>query len=283
METTDGHLLGGRVRYVQPAQGFRSGVEPVLLAAAIPAREGDRVLEGGSGAGAGLLCLAARVSGITGFGIERDPSLAALAQLNAVANGWTSLTFLSASVEVMPETGRFDHAFANPPFHIAAGTPSPVRNRVEAKHADPDLLAIWAKSLASYLRPRGTLTFIASAADVPACIEAFAVAQCGSIALLPLWPRHGRAAKRALLQGVETRTRAVPYPAWTRPAPGWLRLHGRGGSRSQGRGGVADLALAEAVKRRPDRDAANTRDARRPRPGFPCCAGESRRGSSGGE
>ena len=31
--TTTGHLLGGRVHYAQPRQGFRSGIEPVLLAA----------------------------------------------------------------------------------------------------------------------------------------------------------------------------------------------------------------------------------------------------------
>ncbi|HJS85951.1 MAG TPA: SAM-dependent methyltransferase, partial [Acetobacteraceae bacterium] len=61
MDVTGGTLLGGRVRYAQPAEGFRSGIEPVLLAAAVPARPGECVLEGGSGAGAGLLCLAARI------------------------------------------------------------------------------------------------------------------------------------------------------------------------------------------------------------------------------
>ncbi len=202
METTDGHLLGGRVSYSQPAQGFRSGIEPVLLAAAIPAGAGDRVLEGGSGAGAGLLCLAARVPQITGLGIERDPSLAALAQRNAIANGWSNLTFLTASVEAIPGSGRFDHAFANPPYHVTAGTPPPAPGRACAKHAPPDLFATWAKSLALRLRPRGTLTLIASAADLPACIEALAAAQCGSGSLFPLWPRPGRPAKLALLQGV---------------------------------------------------------------------------------
>ena len=54
MEVTQGHLLGGRVRYAQPRSGFRSGIEPVLLAAAVPARPGERVLEAGSGAGAAL-------------------------------------------------------------------------------------------------------------------------------------------------------------------------------------------------------------------------------------
>ena len=40
METTEGHLLGGRVRYAQPRAGFRSGIEPVLLASFVPARPG---------------------------------------------------------------------------------------------------------------------------------------------------------------------------------------------------------------------------------------------------
>ncbi len=89
METTDGYLLGGRVRYAQPKAGFRSGIEPVLLAAAIPARPGEHVLEAGTGAGAGLLCLAARVPGLTGVGIERDPGLTAIAAANGVANGFS--------------------------------------------------------------------------------------------------------------------------------------------------------------------------------------------------
>ena len=75
---TRGNLLGGRVSYAQPARGFRSGIEPVLLAAAIPARPGERILEGGSGAGAALLCLAARVGQVQGVGIEQDPALASI-------------------------------------------------------------------------------------------------------------------------------------------------------------------------------------------------------------
>ena len=64
MLTSDGCLLDGRVRYAQPASGsdgYRTGIEPVLLAASIPAQAGQRVLEAGVGAGAGLICLAARV------------------------------------------------------------------------------------------------------------------------------------------------------------------------------------------------------------------------------
>ncbi|PCH69375.1 MAG: methyltransferase, partial [Rhodobacteraceae bacterium] len=53
-------FLGGRVQLLQPQSGYRAGVDPVLLAAAVPGRAGQSVLELGCGAGAASLCLAAR-------------------------------------------------------------------------------------------------------------------------------------------------------------------------------------------------------------------------------
>jgi tRNA1Val (adenine37-N6)-methyltransferase len=205
--STDGHLLGGRVRYAQPREGFRSGIEPVLLAAAIAARPGDRVLEGGSGAGAALLCLAARVPGLHGLGVERDPSLVALAIRNAEANGAIGLAFRAADVTALREPdlggGPFDHALANPPYHSPAGTASPVGARVSAKRGEPGLLAAWARALVAPLRHRGTLTFILPAASLPECLVAMAAARCPASAVLPLWPKPGQPAKLVLVHGVK--------------------------------------------------------------------------------
>jgi tRNA1(Val) A37 N6-methylase TrmN6 len=202
-EQTEGHLLDGRVRYVQPRQGFRSGIEPVLLAAAIPAQQGERVLEGGSGAGAALLCLAERVPDLRGVGIERDPELALLARRNAAANGQPGLEFIAADLAAPPALSAFDHACANPPYHAAGSTPSPDASRRAAKQGDPGLLATWAAALAAPLGPRGTLTFILPAASLPQAMDAFAAAGCQPAAALPLWPRTGVAAKLILLRGIK--------------------------------------------------------------------------------
>ncbi|MEL6264223.1 MAG: methyltransferase, partial [Pseudomonadota bacterium] len=61
---THDRLLGGRVGLTQPRQGYRAATDPVLLAAAVPAAAGETVLELGIGAGAAVLCLAARVPGL---------------------------------------------------------------------------------------------------------------------------------------------------------------------------------------------------------------------------
>ena len=75
METapTEDALLGGRIRLLQPPRGYRVAVDAVLLAAAVDAAPGDRVLDLGAGVGAVGLCLAARVPGCTIVGIELQP------------------------------------------------------------------------------------------------------------------------------------------------------------------------------------------------------------------
>ncbi len=199
---TQGHLLDGRVRYDQPASGHRSGIEPVFLAAGVPARAGQRVLEAGTGAGAALLCLAWRVPGVLGTGLECDPALAALAAANVAANASAGLRIVAGVLEDYAPDAPFDHAIANPPWHEAAGTASPDAARETARRGDPDLLGRWVGALATHLRPRGTLTLIANAASLPDWLAALPGAGCGSPAVLPLWPRFGSPAKLLLLQAV---------------------------------------------------------------------------------
>ncbi len=195
--------MGGRVAYAQPKAGFRSGIEPMLLAAAIPARPGQTVLEAGTGAGAALLCLAARVPGLTALGVERDPALALLAARNARANGMAGVQVVAADVDALPVRVACDHVFANPPYHAAGGTPSPQPARQAAKQADADLFTRWAAVLSGLLRHRGTLTLIVPAAALPACMAALTACGCPPDALLPLWPKATRPAKLALLRGVK--------------------------------------------------------------------------------
>lgn len=200
MELTQGTLLGGRVQYSQARDGYRTGLEPVLLAAACPARPGERVLDLGTGAGAALLCLAARVPQLTGLGIELDPATAEIARRNLVANGWTNLEIKQGDVSEGVTESVFDHAITNPPWHDPAATPPPGAERRRAKQGTPGLIATWAAVAARALRPRGTLTLIVPAALFAETCVALAVAGLGAPALFPLWPREGEAARLILMQ-----------------------------------------------------------------------------------
>lgn len=200
--TTEGTLLDGKLRHVQPAEGHRTGLEPVLLAAAVPARPGERVLEGGTGSGAALLCLAARVPGLAGLGIERDAETAALAAGNARANGFSALEIRAADLLETPLEGPFHHAMANPPWH-GTGTASPTPRHEAARRGAPGLIAAWTRALALPLAPRGTLTLVLSAQILPEGLAALEAAGCGSLAVFPLWPRTGRPARLVLLRGIK--------------------------------------------------------------------------------
>ena len=49
---TDDAFLGGALNLLQPASGYRAGLDAVLLAAAVEARPGEQILDVGSGVGA---------------------------------------------------------------------------------------------------------------------------------------------------------------------------------------------------------------------------------------
>ena len=79
-------FLGEKLRVRQPLDGFRSGHDAVLLAAASAPPEGGHIVELGSGSGVASLCFAARRTDAQITGLEIDPKMLALAQNNAEAN-----------------------------------------------------------------------------------------------------------------------------------------------------------------------------------------------------
>jgi tRNA1Val (adenine37-N6)-methyltransferase len=199
--TSDGYLLAGKVRYHQPTTGFRSGIEPVLLAASVPARGGQRVLEAGTGAGAALLCLAHRVPAILATGVEVDAAVSAVATQNARQSD--GIEIVTGDVLAAPLPALFDHAIANPPYHPPDGSPSPDGGRERAKRGSDALTQAWIARMSGLLRRRGTLTLIVPAWLVPSCLGAMSASGSPCSALFPLWPKVGRSAKLVLLRGIK--------------------------------------------------------------------------------
>jgi tRNA1(Val) A37 N6-methylase TrmN6 len=189
-------FLDGRVRVTQPQTGFRSGLDAVMLAAAVPAAPSQSVLELGSGAGTASLCLAARVPGIALTGVEIDESLVALARENAAANG-TEATFTVADIFALPPVLKrdFDHVLANPPFH-GEGQISPDPARVAAL-MDGGTLKDWLKLGLQRTVSGGFFTAILRADRLN---EALAALPQKGVCAFPLWPRAGEAPKRVIVQ-----------------------------------------------------------------------------------
>ena len=132
------HLLDGRVVLHQPESGYRVSIDAVFLAAAVPAKPGQKVLEVGLGTAAASLCLAARVEGLDLTGLELQPELAAIARRNVKANGREGVLSVVEGDLLHPppaiSSDSFDHVFANPPY-VADGNVSPHPTRALA-HAE---------------------------------------------------------------------------------------------------------------------------------------------------
>ena len=191
-------FLGGTLRLWQPARGYRSGADAVLLAAACPAQAGDTVLELGCGAGVAALCLAARVPGIRATGLEVQPGYAALARRNAAENA-LMLEVVEADLTALPAGLRarsFDAVITNPPWFRGA-TLSPDAGRGLARHeALP--LALWLDAGLRRLRPGGSLTVIQRAERLGEILAALAP-RAGAVRVLPVAARAGHEAGRVIV------------------------------------------------------------------------------------
>lgn len=195
-------FLGGRLHLWQPRQGYRAGVDPVLLAASVPAIAGQSVLELGCGAGAATLCLGARVQGLALTGLEVQQSYADLARRNAEENQ-IAVDVITGDLARMPaalRARRFDHVIANPPYFDRGSSTSSRDAGREVAMGEDTVLDAWVKTAAKRCAPKGYVTFIHRVERLPELLRLMD-ARLGSIQALPLIPREGRSAKLVILRG----------------------------------------------------------------------------------
>jgi tRNA1(Val) A37 N6-methylase TrmN6 len=204
LPTSEDSLLGGCVRIRQPRNGARAAIDPVFLAAAIPAEPGQLVLDIGSGSGAASLCLAARVPLCRVVGLELQPDLARLAGDNVAAYGMGGRIAVIAGDLLRPPpalaAGSFDHVMANPPLLVRgrAILPSIAAKAAAAIEGEAGL-DDWIRFAVRMARPKGSITFVHRADRVDALLG-YLASRVGGIVVFPLWPAAGRDASRVLVR-----------------------------------------------------------------------------------
>ncbi|WP_292067182.1 tRNA1(Val) (adenine(37)-N6)-methyltransferase [Brevundimonas sp. UBA7664] len=205
VEIVENAVLGGRVRLRQPVRGYRAGMDAALLAAAVTAEPGQRVIEAGCGAGAVLMQIAARRPGVFLTGLERDPAMAALARENAALNR-VEATVVEGDVAAgfrALHLPPFDQAVSNPPFFDDPGAlRAPAPGKRGAWMADDGLKA-WTDFLLGAVREGGRITVI-HRADRLADLLALLGEKAGSFAVRGIHPYADEPAKRVLVQAIRT-------------------------------------------------------------------------------
>jgi len=209
---TEDAVLGGRLRLRQPRRGHRVGHDAILLAAACPARAGDKAVDLGAGVGAAGLALAARVPDTTVSLVEIDPRLAALAQENAGLNRLETRV-RAVALDAAAPARAFSAAglgpdsvarvLMNPPFNDPERQrTSPDAGRALAHAAPRAVLMPWIKTATRLLRARGTLTLIWRADGLADVLAALAPV-FGAAAVTPVYPAPDKPAIRILVTAVK--------------------------------------------------------------------------------
>jgi tRNA1(Val) A37 N6-methylase TrmN6 len=195
-------FLNGAVTVLQPPTGYRAGMDAVLLAASLEARDEETLAEAGCGAGAALLCAAHRLSGGRFTGFERDGAMAALAAESVQANGVDGrvrVEVVDISERRRELENRFGQAFANPPYFDPGAVRPPAPGREAAYLAETPLKA-WVQFLCHVTRPGGRITMIHRAAALGDVLELFGP-RTGEIEVVPIRPSPGARASRILVRG----------------------------------------------------------------------------------
>jgi tRNA1(Val) A37 N6-methylase TrmN6 len=198
---TEDRFLNGRMRLRQPARGYRAGADAILLAAAVEAAPGARLLEAGCGAGAALVAAATFSPGASFLGVERDPQAAALARENVALNG------LGDRVEIVEEDalsigGAYDGIFLNPPFFDEDGAGQPPAPSRRSSFLSEAAIEDWIKTLANRLRGGAALTLIHRAERLGDILGALK-GRLGGVAVFPVRPVESAPAKRVLVRAVK--------------------------------------------------------------------------------
>ena len=197
-EETDDAFLGGRLRLWQPVRGYRAGIDPILLAAAVPANAGQAVLELGCGTGVVLLSLGARVPGLNLTGVELQPGYAELARRNAARNG-IAAEIVEADLRALPPGLRarsFDHVVANPPYFDRSSGVSAADAGRERAFGEGVPLADWVAAGMRRLHPQGRMTLIQRADRLPDLLSALGGR---GVTVRPIAARTGRNADRVIV------------------------------------------------------------------------------------
>lgn len=200
--TTLDRFLDGRLLIEQSAQGYRAAIDPVFLAAAVPAVAGQCAFEAGAGTGVASLCLVRRVPGLRIDALESDAESLGLLAANVRRN--------DASEAIAPRRGDvfeagdepqlYDLAFSNPPYYERGRATAPADpEKARAHLLEAGGLELWIHATIRRLKPKGSLTLILPAEALDRGLRGLEE-QAGAIVIFPLWPKAGAPARRILIE-----------------------------------------------------------------------------------
>lgn len=200
---TEDSLLDGRLILLQPKEGFRVSIDPIILAATVPVSSGDRVLDVGTGSGGAALALLVREPWTWVTGIDIQEKMIALANRSAFRNHMQERVnfVVSDVIDGVPDDqiGSFDHVMSNPPFFEQGSgqVPKNTARALATVESSADL-ATWIDFMILALRDGGTITLVHRAEREGELIGLLS-RECGEVAVMDLTSKEGEVAQKLII------------------------------------------------------------------------------------
>lgn len=190
-------LFGGGLSLEQSVEGYRFGIDSVLLGAGAPAAE--RVIDLGAGVGVVGLCWHFHNRGSDVELLEVQSPLADLARANVVRNGFNARVHVRAG-DAREAQGQAELVLMNPPyFPAASGGRNPHKERDVARHEVHGTLQELCGAAAGFLARRGQVRLIYPAEAILRAVAALSAAGLKVVRLRPVHSFPDRPARLAIV------------------------------------------------------------------------------------
>ena len=206
-ETVDA-ILDGRLRIIQKKKGYRFSLDALLLAHFAALREGDDLIDLGTGGGIIALILAQRFCCGRVLGIDIQEELAAMAKRSVILNNLEGYVEIRRGDVRCPETfcgpQSFSAAVFNPPYRrLRSGRMNPDSEKAVARHEIAGTAADFLAAAVYALRPGGRVYVIYPAARMVELLARMRERRVEPKRLRLVHSRHGGSGAFVLLEGVK--------------------------------------------------------------------------------
>jgi tRNA1Val (adenine37-N6)-methyltransferase len=178
-DDTLNHFLSGNVKILQKKKGYRFSIDSILLAHFVRLKEGQKVVDLGTGSGVIPIILATKVKSTEIWGMEIQEELAEMAKRNIEMNHLQGRVHIlegdARNLADRMESEGFDIVLTNPPYRkIRSGRLNLQREKAIARHEIKGSLADMAKIASRLLRPKASFYLVYPAvrmADLITCVR----------------------------------------------------------------------------------------------------------------
>ncbi|MDR2646380.1 MAG: methyltransferase [Holosporaceae bacterium] len=202
MELSENSILNGVIKLLQPKNGYRVAIDPIILASFIKLAAHQRILDVGCGVGTIALILKKREYSAEITALDMDAEMCQICEQNSHINS-LPLNIINVGIEnhEFSREKSFDQVVTNPPFFKKES--SRVSESKKWANVETINLSNWIQCCFRMLKNNGILSMVHRASRLDEILGV--LRGIGSVQIIPIYPKSNREANRVVVQVIKSR------------------------------------------------------------------------------